>query len=102
MTSFLLTVVTKTDGWVELGYTAKTVAEAKDWAMGLDGVVEVAHIGVSKRVENLVNGDPVWCSLERKRVRFVRMVDAVTVEVSSNETGKILPDWRHISQLKAI
>ena len=54
--------------------------------------------GVEKRV---VAGDPLYCELDRKRVRFVRVVDGTSVEVASNETGKVLPDYRHPSQLRA-
>ena len=51
--------------------------------------------------KTVVTGDALRCQLEGKRVRFVRMVDEVTVEVSCNETGRILPDYRHISQVAA-
>lgn len=56
---------------------------------------------MTKQIETLTAGHPLFCSLDNTRVRFVRMVDAVTVEVASNEDGKILPDYRHISQVKA-
>lgn len=55
--------------------------------------------GIEKTVHT---GDPMWDTLDGKRVRFSRMIDATTVEVASNETGKVLPDWRHITQLYAI
>jgi hypothetical protein len=48
MTSFNLTVNTLSDGWVVVSYAAKTVREALDWAMSLDGVTGVMHIGVKE------------------------------------------------------
>lgn len=44
-------------------------------------------------------GDPLYCTLDKCRVRFVRMVDSSSVEVSDDYTGKPLPDYRHPSQL---
>ena len=54
--------------------------------------------GETKRV---TAGDPLFCILDERRVRFVRMVDSTTVEVADDWTGKVLPDWRHPSQLFA-
>ncbi len=51
--------------------------------------------GVEKRV---VTGDPLWCDLDKTRVRFVRMVDSYAVEVTDNN-GKLLPDYRHPTQV---
>jgi hypothetical protein len=44
-------------------------------------------------------GDPLWCDLDQCRVRFVRMVDSSSVEVMADWDGKILPDYRHPSQV---
>jgi hypothetical protein len=43
---------------------------------------------------------PLQDTLENRRVRFSRMVDAQTVEVT-DDAGKVLPDWRHIEQVRA-
>ena len=45
--------------------------------------------------------DPCWCSLDKKRVRFVRFVDSTSVEVADND-GNVLPDYRHPSQLRVM
>lgn len=42
--------------------------------------------------------EPCHCKLDNCRVRFVRFVDSTSVEVADND-GKILPDYRHPSQL---
>lgn len=49
-----------------------------------------------QRVPNYM--DPCHCKLDQKRVRFVRFVDSTSVEVADND-GKILPDYRHPTQL---
>lgn len=51
--------------------------------------------------KNVVYGDPLFCRLENKRVRFARLVDDQTVEVMSDEDCRVLPDWRHISHVVA-
>jgi hypothetical protein len=57
----------------------------------------------------VVAGDALWCSLDKCRVRFVRMVEPTPaipgewmVEVSDNWTGKVLPDYRHPTQVRVI
>ena len=42
--------------------------------------------------------EPCHCQLDKCRVRFVRFVDSTSVEVADNN-GKILPDYRHPTQL---
>ncbi|AWM40284.1 hypothetical protein GobsT_12520 [Gemmata obscuriglobus] len=54
--------------------------------------------GVEKTV---VHGDPLFCTLDNCRVRFVRMVDSTSVEVMDANTGRLLPDYRHPVQLFA-
>jgi hypothetical protein len=44
--------------------------------------------------------DPVWDTLEGRRVRFSRLIGASAVEVCGDD-GEPLPDWRHPSQLYA-
>jgi hypothetical protein len=56
-----------------------------------------ARLGGTKSV---TRGDLMWCALDNTRVRFFRMVDSYSVEVTDNN-GKILPDYRHPSQLTA-
>ncbi len=51
------------------------------------------------RTKRVVKGDPLHCDLDGCRVRFVRLIDTNTVEVASNHDGKVLPDWRHTSQV---
>jgi hypothetical protein len=44
--------------------------------------------------------DPVWDTLDGRRARLLRVVDATTLELADND-GKALPDYRHISQVWA-
>lgn len=57
-----------------------------------------ARSGEAKVVRS---GDPLWCSLENRRVRFCRKVDEYTVEVMDNDGLRVLPDYRHVSQVLA-
>lgn len=45
--------------------------------------------------------DPVWDDLDGRRARFVRMVDDLTVEIADND-GRVLPDYRHVTQVSAL
>jgi len=45
--SYLVTVKTD-EGYFELGYTARSVREVREWAAGLDGVTEVVHVTVGQ------------------------------------------------------
>ena len=53
--------------------------------------------GTTKTVSH---GDPLWCSLENRRVRFSRLIGSA-VEVM-DDSGRVLPDWRHQTQVKAL
>jgi hypothetical protein len=44
--------------------------------------------------------DPMWCSLSKTRVRFVKQHEDKMIEVADNN-GNPLPDFRHPSQLLA-
>ena len=45
--SYLVTVKTD-EGYFELGYTARSVREVREWAATLDGVTEVVHVTVGQ------------------------------------------------------
>lgn len=49
----------------------------------------------------VATGDPLWCSLDNTRVRYVRTERDGMVVVASNETGRELPDLRHPTQVVA-
>lgn len=44
-TNYQVTVKTS-EGYFDLSYTARTVAEVKAWAATLDGVTEVCHVTI--------------------------------------------------------
>jgi hypothetical protein len=43
--------------------------------------------------------DPMYSEMYKSRVRVYKIIDEVTVEVTDND-GKLLPDWCHVSQLR--
>ena len=45
-------------------------------------------------------GHPCRCALDKCRVRIHKVVDSTSIEVTDND-GKVLPDYRHPSQLTA-
>lgn len=49
----------------------------------------------------VTRGDACQCRLDGCRVRFVRWVDSTSVEVMSDADGRVLPDYRHPTQLVA-
>lgn len=47
-------------------------------------------------------GDKVWDTLDQKLVRFGGLTGMSSVKVTDKDTGKELPDERHITQIFAL
>lgn len=52
-------------------------------------------------VKLVLTGDLLFCTLDNKFVRFVKSEFDGMVEVADRNTGKVLPDLRHPTQVYA-